>query len=199
MKGRNGVVNATESIRRWILRRKEFLDCFLYFPLSMVYQLLLLSPCKAGPPPIKDINKFWIFGLNSVFSIFYGLSAVTAVNMQGRPRLSKISINLEFLDWILYFLLSMVYQLLPAVTMQAGPPIKDINKFWILDWVLYFLFSLVQYISCYSSHHAGMARLSKISINFEFLDWILYFLFSMVYQLLLLSPCGQARLYQRYQ
>ncbi len=72
-----------------------------------------------------------IFGLVSVFSIFFGLSAVTAVTMQTGPPLSKISINFEFLDWILYFLFSMVYQLLPAVTMQAGPPIKDINKFGI--------------------------------------------------------------------
>ncbi len=105
-----------------ILRRKEFLDWFLYFLLSMVYQLLPAVTMQAGrPTPIKDINKFGILGLDSVFSIFYGISAVTPVTMQAGPRLSKISINLEFWDWILYFLFSMVYQLLPAVTMQGRP------------------------------------------------------------------------------
>jgi hypothetical protein len=108
-------------------------------------------------PPIKDIIKFRIFGLYSVFSIFFGISAVTSCH-HGMAGPSKISINLEFLDWILYFLFSMVYQLLPAVTMQAGPPMKDINKFWIfgLDSVFSIFFGISAVTSC---HHAGEALL----------------------------------------
>jgi hypothetical protein len=90
----------------------EFLDCFLYFLFSMVYQLLLLSHAGKAGLPIKDINRFGILGLDSVFSIVYGLSADAPVTMQTGLPLSKISINFEFWDWILYFLFSMVYQLL---------------------------------------------------------------------------------------
>ncbi len=94
-----------------------------------------------------------IFGLVSVFSIFFGLSAVTSCHHAGMAFLSKISINFEFLDWILYFLFSLVYQLLLLSPCKAGPRLSKISII-IVRSTDSLLRTRIRYMAhCTHSHH----------------------------------------------